>query len=33
MESGSTRTFTYSNPTAYKVGDKIKIVDKKLVKQ
>ena len=33
MESGSVRTFTYSNPTAYKVGDKIKIVDKKLVKQ
>jgi outer membrane lipoprotein SlyB len=33
MESGSVRTFTYSNPSAYKVGDKIKIVDKKLVKQ
>jgi len=33
MESGANRTFTYSNPTAYKVGDKIKIVDKKLVKQ
>ena len=33
LESGSVRTFTYSNPTAYKVGDKIKIVDKKLVRQ
>ena len=33
MEGGATRTFTYSNPTAYKVGDKVKIVDKKLVRQ
>jgi outer membrane lipoprotein SlyB len=33
MESGSVRTFSYSNPTAYKVGDKIKIVDKKLIRQ
>ena len=33
MESGSTRTFYYSQPTAYKIGDKIKIVDKKLVRQ
>ena len=33
MESGSVRSFTFSNPTAYKVGDKIKIVDKKLVKR
>jgi len=33
MESGSTRTFHYSQPTAYKIGDKIKIVDKKLVRQ
>ena len=33
MESGNTRTFTYSQPTAYKIGDKIKIVDKKLVRQ
>ena len=27
------RTFTYANPTSYKVGDKVKIVDKKLVRQ
>jgi outer membrane lipoprotein SlyB len=33
MESGTVRTFSYSNPTAYKVGDKIKIVDKKLIRQ
>ena len=33
MESGSTRTFNYSQATAYKIGDKVKIVDKKLVKQ
>ena len=33
MESGNTRTFTYSQPTAYKIGDRIKIVDKKLVRQ
>ena len=33
MDEGNTRTFTYSNPTSYKVGDKVKIVDKKLVRQ
>ena len=33
MEDGGSRTFTYSNPTSYKVGDKVKIVDKKLVRQ
>ena len=33
MESGNTRTFNFSQPTAYKIGDKIKIVDKKLVRQ
>ena len=33
LESGNTRTFHYSQPTAYKIGDKIKIVDKKLVRQ
>lgn len=33
MESGTVRTFNYTNPTAYKIGDKIKIVDKKLIKQ
>lgn len=33
LETGETRTFTYNAATAYKVGDKIKIVDKKLVRQ
>lgn len=33
MEDGSNRTFTYKEQTAYRVGDKVKIVDKKLVRQ
>jgi outer membrane lipoprotein SlyB len=33
MDDGSSRSFTYGNPTSYKVGDKVKIVDKKLVRQ
>jgi outer membrane lipoprotein SlyB len=33
LENDTTRTFNFSNPTSYKVGDKIKIVDKKLVRQ
>jgi outer membrane lipoprotein SlyB len=33
LEGGSTRTFSFSAPTSYKVGDKVKIVDKKLVRQ
>ena len=33
MEEGGTRTFTYNNPTSYHVGDKVKVVDKKLVRQ
>lgn len=33
MEDGSTRNFTYSNPTSYRVGDKVKIVDHKLVRR
>ena len=33
LENGNTRYFNYSNPTSYKVGDKVKIVDKKLVHQ
>jgi outer membrane lipoprotein SlyB len=33
MESGATRTFNYSQATAYRVGDKVRIVDKKLVRQ
>jgi outer membrane lipoprotein SlyB len=32
MENGTERSFTYSQPTSYKVGDKVKIVDKKLVR-
>ena len=33
LEDGTNRTFTYSQPTSYKAGDKVKIVDKKLVRQ
>ena len=33
MEEGNTRTFNFANPTSYRVGDKIKVVDKKLVRQ
>ena len=33
LDDGSSRTFTYGNPTSYKVGDKVKIVDKKLVRR
>jgi len=33
MENEALRTFNYSQPTAYKIGDKVKIVDKKLVRQ
>jgi outer membrane lipoprotein SlyB len=33
MASGTTRTFNYSQPTAYRIGDKVKIVDKKLIRQ
>ena len=33
LEGGNTRTFSYSNPTSYKVGDKVKIVDRKLVRR
>ncbi|HEX3060687.1 MAG TPA: glycine zipper 2TM domain-containing protein [Usitatibacter sp.] len=33
MENEALRTFSYSQPTAYKIGDKVKIVDKKLVRQ
>lgn len=31
MEDGSTRNWTYSNPTSYRIGDRVKVVDKKLV--
>jgi len=33
MEDGSTRNWTYSNPTSYRVGDKVKVVDRKLVRR
>ena len=33
LENGAVRTFNYGAPTAYKVGDRVKIVDKKLVRQ
>lgn len=33
LETGESRTFTYNAATAYKVGDKIKIVDNKLTRQ
>jgi uncharacterized protein YcfJ len=33
LENGAMRTFSYGTATAYKVGDKVKIVDKKLVRQ
>ena len=33
MEDGSNRSFTFSNPTSYKVGDSVKVVDRKLVRR
>ena len=33
MEDGKDRTFNFSQPTSFQIGDKIKIVDKKLVRQ
>ena len=33
LEDGRTRTFSYADPTSYRVGDKVKIVDKKLTRQ
>ena len=33
LETGASRTFTFNSGTAYKVGDKIKIVDNKLTRQ
>jgi outer membrane lipoprotein SlyB len=33
LEDGTNRSFTFSNPTSYRAGDKVKIVDKKLVRQ
>src|SRR6187401_2376474 len=33
MDEGNARTFTFSNPTSYKAGDKVKVVDGKLVRR
>ena len=33
MEAGNERYFNFSKPTSYRVGDKVKIVDNKLVHQ
>ena len=33
LDDGNTRTFSYGAATSYKVGDKVKIVDKKLIRQ
>ena len=33
MEDGSNRSFTFSAPTSYHAGDKVKIVDRKLVRR
>jgi uncharacterized protein YcfJ len=33
MENGDNRTFTYSQPTSYRAGDKVKVVDRKLTRQ
>jgi outer membrane lipoprotein SlyB len=33
LEDGANRTFTYSSPTSFRTGDKVKIVDHKLVRR
>jgi outer membrane lipoprotein SlyB len=33
MDDGSSRSFTFSGPTSYRAGDKVKIVDRKLTRQ
>jgi outer membrane lipoprotein SlyB len=33
LEDGSTRDFTYKDPTSYRVGDKVKIRNRKLVRR
>ena len=33
MEDGNQRTFNFSGPTSYKAGDKVKVVDKKLMRR
>jgi uncharacterized protein YcfJ len=33
MEDGANRSFNFSAPTSYRAGDKVKVVNKKLVRQ
>jgi hypothetical protein len=33
LEDGRTRYFTFANPSSYQSGDKIKVVDNKLVRR
>jgi uncharacterized protein YcfJ len=33
MDEGNTRTFSYAGQPSYQVGDKVKVVEKKLVRQ
>jgi outer membrane lipoprotein SlyB len=33
LEDGNTRYFNYAEPTSFKVGDRVKIVDKRLVRR
>ena len=33
MDEGNTRHFVYTQPTSYRIGDKVKVVDKKLRRQ
>ena len=33
MDAGNERYFNFSQPTSYRVGDKVRIADKKLVRQ
>ncbi|MGZ5080070.1 MAG: glycine zipper 2TM domain-containing protein [Usitatibacter sp.] len=33
MDDGSSRTFSYASATSYRIGDKVKIVDRKLTRQ
>jgi outer membrane lipoprotein SlyB len=33
LEDGRKRTFSFADPTSYRVGDKVKIVDKRLTRQ
>jgi outer membrane lipoprotein SlyB len=32
MEDGASRSFTFSGPTSYRAGDKVKVIDKKLTR-